>query len=85
MRLIDTLKKRSRHPRPLRPQPFFAMLERRGVGYAELENAIGAEALPRAMRRCAECNARYYCGRRGAACPNGPLFTAALRKRAAAA
>ena len=57
------------------------MLSRRGVTYAELENAIGAEALPRAIDRCTDCDARYYCGWRDAECPNAELFAAALRKR----
>jgi hypothetical protein len=61
--------------------PFFAMLERRGVAYAELENAIGADALPRAMRRCTDCGARYMCGWRNTACPNGGRFEAARRKK----
>jgi len=62
--------------------PFVAMLERRGVTYAELESAIGAEALPRAMSRCMDCGARYYCSWRKAQCPNGELFASALRKKA---
>jgi len=57
------------------------MLERRGVTFAELENAIGVEALPRAMNRCTACGSRYVCGWRSVKCPNGGLFRAALRKK----
>jgi hypothetical protein len=71
--------------RPPQERPFFAMLERRGLTYAELEHAIGPEALPRAMSRCGDCGARYYCGWRKAGCLNGELFTAALRKKLAPA
>jgi len=78
---IARLAERSRRHRTRRPLPFFAMLERRGVTYAELENAIGAHALPRAMRRCTDCGARYVCGWRNAGCPNGGLFEAALIKK----
>lgn len=80
MNVIDKLKQLSRRRLPHRESPFFAMLESRGLTYAELENAIGAEALPRAMSRCTDCGARYYCGWRKAECLNGELFTAALRK-----
>jgi hypothetical protein len=58
------------------------MLERRGLAYAEVEKAIGADALPRAIARCTDCHARYYCGRRPARCINASIFTAALRKKA---
>jgi hypothetical protein len=57
------------------------MLERRGLTYAELEDAIGAEAVPRALRRCSECRERYSCGARTGKCPNAPLFTAALTRK----
>jgi len=81
MNIIDRLKALSRRRFPRREPPFFAMLERRGLTYAQLENAIGTEAVPRAMRRCADCGARYYCGWRKAECLNGEIFTAALRKK----
>ena len=60
--------------------PFFAMLERRGVTYAQLEASAGVEAIALAMRRCAECGSRFDCGA-WADCPNGELF----RKTGAAA
>lgn len=65
--------------------PFFAMLERRGVSYEEVERAIGPHAVAKAMHRCIDCGSRYDCGWRTVECLNADLFTAALRKRSAAA
>jgi hypothetical protein len=79
--VIAKLIERARQRVPPRKPPFFAMLTRRGVTYAELENAIGAEALLRAMNRCTDCGSRYACGFRNVECPNGGLFTAALSKK----
>jgi hypothetical protein len=81
MRVIDRLRGLSRRRPPRRAPPFFAMLERRGLTYAEVETAIGADAIPRAMRRCIDCRARYACGWRNAGCLNGQLFTAAARNK----
>ncbi|HET9669651.1 MAG TPA: hypothetical protein VFQ93_08590 [Casimicrobiaceae bacterium] len=81
MNVIAKLIERSRQRIPPRKPPFFAMLARRGVTYAELENAIGAEALPRAIERCTACDARYSCGWRDAECPNAGLFASAISKR----
>lgn len=64
--------------------PFFAMLERRGLSYAQLERAVGAEGLALAMRRCGECDGRWDCGERPIACPNQPLFSAAASRKTAA-
>lgn len=64
--------------------PFFAMLERRGLSYAEVELAVGAEGLALAMRRCGECGGRWDCGARPIACPNEPVFSAAASRKTAA-
>ena len=63
--------------------PFFAMLERRGVTYEDVEQAIGTPAMAKAMHRCIDCGSRYDCGWRTVDCLNDELFTAALRKRSA--
>ena len=60
--------------RALRPLPFFALVERHGLSLEEMERAVGADALARALRRCADCSVRPSCARELAHCPNAPLF-----------
>jgi hypothetical protein len=57
-----------------RPLPFFAMIERHGLTCDQMERAVGADALARALRRCADCTRRRSCDGDLAACPNAPLF-----------
>ena len=56
------------------PLPFFAMVERHGLTFDEMERAVGADALARALRRCADCTRRHSCAEELAGCPNAPLF-----------
>lgn len=56
------------------PLPFFAVVERHGLSFDEMERAVGADALVRALRRCADCNRRWNCAGDLADCPNAPLF-----------
>lgn len=60
--------------------PFFAMLERRGLTYAQLEESAGVEAIALAMRHCADCGSRFDCGWRRVDCPNAPLFSRVARR-----
>jgi hypothetical protein len=57
-----------------RPLPFFALVERHGLGFDEMERAVGPDALARALRRCADCSRRSSCAGDLAGCPNAPLF-----------
>lgn len=57
-----------------RPLPFFAMIERHGLSLDEMERAVGADALARALRRCADCRRKRSCMGDLAGCPNAPLF-----------
>jgi|SRR6185503_15149237 hypothetical protein len=56
------------------PLPFFVMLERRGLNALQLEAAVGAGGLARALRHCALCAGRRDCGRRRVECPNEALI-----------
>jgi hypothetical protein len=56
------------------PLPFFVMLERRGLNALQLEAAVGAGGIARALRRCALCASRRDCGRRPVECPNEALI-----------
>ena len=56
------------------PLPFFVMLERRGLNALQLEAAVGAGGIARALRRCALCADRRDCGRRAVECPNEALI-----------
>lgn len=60
--------------RILRPLPFFALVERHGLSLDEMERAVGADALARALRRCADCGRKRSCMGDLAGCPNAPLF-----------
>ena len=55
-------------------QPFFVMLERKGLNALQLEAAVGAGGVARALRRCARCQARRDCEHRTVECPNEPLL-----------
>jgi hypothetical protein len=57
------------------PLPFFVQLERQGLSALQLEAAVGAGGLARAVRRCALCEGRRECshGRR-VECPNEALI-----------
>lgn len=57
-----------------RPLPFFAMIERHGLNCDQMERAVGADALARALSRCADCTRRQSCAGELAGCPNAPLF-----------
>jgi len=57
-----------------RPLPFFALVERHGLSFDEMERAVGADALARALSRCADCTRRPSCAGELAGCPNAPLF-----------
>ena len=81
MVIIGRISQLSRRCLPRPEATFFSMLERYGLTYAELEKAVGAEAVPRAIGRCTDCGARYHCGWRRAGCLNGPLFAAAVRRK----
>lgn len=61
------------------PLPFFAMLKRRGLTYAQVELACGNEELAQALRRCGDCGARWNCGEHTVACPNESVFARARR------
>ena len=56
------------------PLPFFVMLERRGLNALQLEAAVSAGGIARALRRCALCASRRDCGRRPVECPNEALM-----------
>jgi hypothetical protein len=58
------------------PLPFFVLLERQGkLNALQLEAAIGAGGLARAVRRCALCLGRRECSRgRRVECPNEALI-----------
>ena len=56
------------------PLPFFVMLERRGLNALQLEAAVGAGGIARALRRCSLCASRRDCGRRAVECPNEALM-----------
>ena len=66
-----TLYRLARTPRPL---PFFAMIEHHGLTCERMERAVGAEAVARALRRCADCVQRQSCTADLADCPNAALF-----------
>ena len=57
-----------------RPLPFFALIERHGLTCERMERAVGADALARALRRCADCGRKRSCMGDLAGCPNAPLF-----------
>lgn len=57
-----------------RPLPFFAMIERHGLTCDQMEQAVGPDALARALSRCADCTRRHSCAGELAGCPNAPLF-----------
>lgn len=60
--------------------PFFSMLERRGLEFAQVERAVAPDDIRAALARCAACGARRSCGARAPFdCPNERLF---LRVRA---
>ena len=57
------------------PLPFFVMLERQGLNALQLEAAVGAGGIARALRRCALCAGRRECSRgRRVDCPNEALL-----------
>jgi hypothetical protein len=56
------------------PLPFFVMLERRGLNALQLEAAVGAGGVARALRRCALCAGRRDCGGHRVECPNEALI-----------
>ena len=56
------------------PLPFFVMLERQGLNARQVEAAVGAGGIARALRRCALCPGRRDCGRRPVECPNEALL-----------
>jgi hypothetical protein len=57
------------------PLPFFVMLECQGLDARQLEAAVGAEGMARALRRCALCAGRRDCARgRRVECPNEALI-----------
>ena len=57
------------------PLPFFVMLERKGLNALQLEAAVGAGGVARALRRCALCAGRRDCARgRRVDCPNESLM-----------
>lgn len=57
------------------PLPFFVMIERQGVNALQLEAAVGAGGMARALRRCALCAGRRDCARgRRVDCPNEALI-----------
>ena len=57
------------------PLPFFARIERQGVTALQLEAAVGAGGMARALRRCALCAGRRDCARgRRVDCPNEALI-----------
>ena len=60
--------------RTYRPLPFFALVERHGLGFDEMERAVGPDALARALRRCADCSRRPSCAGNLPGCPNAALF-----------
>jgi hypothetical protein len=57
-----------------RPLPFFAMIERHGLSFGQMERAVSADALARALCRCADCTRRRSCTGDLAGCPNAPLL-----------
>jgi hypothetical protein len=62
------------------PLPFFIMLERQGLNARQLEAAVGAGGVARAVRRCALCAGRGDCARgRRVDCPNEALIKYVLR------
>jgi hypothetical protein len=67
---------------PREELPFFVRLERRGLNALQLEAAVGAGGIARALRRCSRCPARADCEHRTLECPNDALF--AYVKRLAA-
>jgi hypothetical protein len=58
------------------PLPLFDILRREGLSPGEAQDALGAEALAYATRRCTLCAAGGDCSARLAAgdCPNAGLF-----------
>jgi hypothetical protein len=58
------------------PLPMFGILSREGLSPGEAQDALGAEALAYATRRCTLCAAGGDCNARLAAgdCPNAGLF-----------
>ena len=57
------------------PLPFFVMIERQGVNALQLEAAVGAGGMARALRRCALCAGRRDCARGWRVdCPNETLI-----------
>ena len=60
---------------PSAPLPFFVMIERQGVNALQLEAAVGAGGMARALRRCALCAGRRDCARGWRVdCPNEALI-----------
>ena len=60
--------------------PFFDMLERRGITVNQVEEAVGIDALARAVRRCSLCPGRSACRPDADFCPNGPLLRRAMNR-----
>ena len=57
------------------PLPFFVMLERQGLNARQVEAAVGAGGIARALRRCALCAGRRECSQgRRVECPNEALI-----------
>ena len=60
--------------------PFFGMLERRGLTLRQVEDAVGIDALARAVRRCSLCAGRSDCRPDADICPNEPLLRRAMNR-----
>ena len=65
------------------PLPLFDLLRREGLSPGEAQDALGAEALAYAARRCTLCVTGAECSARLAAgdCPNASLFAELRRPR----
>jgi hypothetical protein len=60
--------------------PFFDMLERRGITLNQVEEAVGIDALARAVRRCSLCAGRSDCRPDVDICPNEALLRRAMNR-----